>query len=557
VNLLPSAHRLRGPLERAAFERALRAMVARQPALRTVVAASSTGIEQQVRDSIEFELPYEDFSKLPRAEAEAAAVAAADGLQATPIDVRSGPPFRVGLYRIGPDEHVLGFVVHHLMWDGWSFDLMYAELAELYSAEIEARPPTLPALEIDYGDYAAWQQARLAAGAFDASISHWKRELLPQPPALSLPRDHAWTERLSGSGDSLLVLLNPAEVEGLHALARSQGTTLFVLLLSAWAAELARLGGREDLVLGLPVRGRERRALMPVAGCFVNAVPLRLRPTAQDLPAWLKQVHAALATALGHAELPLDALVPALRSAGLASDRPLFESLFSFQDARERITHWGPLAHSRFDVPVRNSAYPLGLWCVEAPRGLELLFNYSTDLFERARVQAWAEAYAARLRGWLEAGEGAGIEGAVSVVRDVVAARAAALEASSPTPPAQAPELAAAPPTPATETLRALWRELLQVEEVEDGDNFFELGGHSLLALTMVGRIEALTGHRLSLLRVGDSSLGALAAQIQAAQTATAAPPEGLGAGSAGPATESAAPGARRGWLRRLLGSKG
>jgi amino acid adenylation domain-containing protein len=555
VNLLPSAHRLRGPLDRSAFERAFKAMVARQPALRTLLTVSAAGIEQQVRDSIRFELPYEDFSELPRAEAEAAAVAAADALQATPIDVRREPPFRAVLCRIGPDEHVFGLVVHHLMWDGWSFDLMYTELAELYSAELERRPPALPELAIDYGDYAAWQQARLAAGGFDASIAHFKRELLPQPPALMLPRDRAWTERLSGSGDSLLVLLKPAEVEQLHALAQRQGTTLFVLLLAAWAAELARLGGREDLVLGLPVRGRERPELMPVAGCFVNAVPLRLQPSAQGLPGWLQQVHAALATALGHAELPLDALVPALRAAGLASDRPLFESLFSFQDARDRITHWGPLAHSRFDVPVRNSTYPLGLWCVEAPRGLELLFNYSTDLFERERVQGWADAYASRLRSWLAQGAQAQIEGAAAAASDPVAARAAALEstaaASAPATvaAASAPATVAAarPPGEAAETLRALWRELLQVDEIADSDNFFELGGHSLLALTMVGRLEAQTGKRLSLLRVGDSSLAALAAQLESEQADKA---EAVSKAPAEPA-----PARSGGWLRRLLGS--
>lgn len=526
VNLLPSAHRLRGPLERAAFEAALRDLVARQPALRSVLVAGEAGLQQRVLSEGPFELGFVDLSALARPQAEAAALQGAEILQSTPIDMRSGPPFRAALYRLAADEHVFVFVVHHLVWDGWSFDLLYAELAELYSARLQQRLPRLPTLAIDYGDFAAWQQAQLAAGAYAPSIEHFKRSLLPLPPPLRLHPAQAAADRRSGRGDSLLSLLPVDEVEGLHALARRHGTTLFVVLLAAWAAELAAIGDVDALVLGLPVRGRERPELLPVMGCFVNAVPLRLQLRPQPLGDWLAEVHAALAAALGHAELPLDALLPELRRAGADPQRALFQTLFSFQDARDRITHWGPLEHARFDVPVRNSAHALGLWCVETPRGLELLFNYSTDVLEARQIEAWAQAYALRLRNWCARPAEAALRPARAA-----AASASALDFDS-----------------ALALVRQLCREVLKLESAEPEDNFFDLGGHSLLALDFMARLEARTGQRLSLLRLGQSSLGGLAAELVQAE---AAPEPALISDESAAGRDSAPP---RGWLQRLFG---
>lgn len=528
VNLLPSAHRLRGPLERAAFEAALRDLVVRQPVLRSVLVAGEAGLQQRVLSEGPFELGFVDLSALARPQAEAAALQGAEILQSTPIDMRSGPPFRAALYRLAADEHVFVFVVHHLVWDGWSFDLLYAELAELYSARLQQRLPQLPTLAIDYGDFAAWQQAQLAAGAYASSIEHFKRSLLPLPPPLRLHPAQAAADRLSGRGDSLLSLLPVDEVQRLHALARRHGTTLFVVLLAAWAAELAAIGDVDALVLSLPVRGRERPELLPVMGCFVNAVPLRLQLRPQPLGDWLAEVHAGLAAALGHAELPLDALLPELRRAGADPQRALFQTLFSFQDARDRISHWGPLEHARFDVPVRNSAHALGLWCVETPRGLELLFNFSTDVLDADQIGAWAQAYALRLRDWCARPAEATLRPASAVA---TGASASALDADS-----------------ALALVRQLCCEVLKVESAEPDDNFFDLGGHSLLALDFMARLEARSGQRLSLLRLGQSSLRGLAAELVQGEAA----PEPALIGDGAEAGRHAAP--PRGWLQRLFG---
>ena len=503
INLLPSAHRLKGPFDVPAFQRALAALVARQSVLRTVFRPSPDGAEQVVLDRIDVDCPLIDWSDRPKDGLDAAIHQAVADMQADAIDLAVGPPFRAALFRVGPEEHVFAFVVHHLVWDGWSFDLLYRDMAALYAAELsaEAEPPA--PLALGYSDYAEWQKSVLASGVLQPQVDFWKRTLLPAPDALALPTDQPRPAQMSGRGGSVRLVLPADVVERLHAKARERGTTLFVLLLAAYTAMLQRLGGQQDMVVGTPVRGREQAELLPVMGFFVNALPLRFRGDASSFEDWIGKVRAVATEALGHPDVPIEALVRELHLPRDPSRPALFQAMFSFQDVRERPSHWGPLEHSRFGVPVAGASHELSLWCVETRVGLETIFTYAADLFSRERITAWAEDYLATLRTF------AGTTNANVAL------------------------------------LQGIWNELLGTSDVGVGDNFFERGGHSLLALSMVSRVELACGKRLPLLRVGDSSLGALAAMLDEepveAPAATAASPQGkLG-----------------GWLRKLVGHTG
>jgi amino acid adenylation domain-containing protein len=503
INLLPSAHRLKGPFDVAAFQRALAALVARQSVLRTVFRPSPDGAEQVVLDRIDMDCPLIDWSDRPRDGVDAAIHQAVADMQADAIDLAAGPPFRAALFRVGPEEHVFAFVVHHLVWDGWSFDLLYRDMAALYAAELtaEAAPPV--PLALDYSDYAEWQKSVLASGALQPQVNFWKRTLLPAPAALALPTDLPRPAQMSGRGGSLRLVLPADVVERLHAKARERGTTLFVLLLAAYTALLQRLGGQNDIVVGTPVRGREQAELLPVMGFFVNALPLRFRGDATSFEDWIGQVRAIATEALGHPDVPIEALVRELHLPRDSSRPALFQAMFSFQDVRERPSHWGPLEHSRFGVPVTGASHELSLWCVETRVGLETIFTYDADLFFRERITAWAEDYLTTLRTF------AGTTNANVAL------------------------------------LQGIWNELLGTSDVGVDDNFFERGGHSLLALSMVSRVELACGKRLPLLRVGDSSLGALAAMLDEEAAVAPAPAPASAQGKLG------------GWLRKLVGQPG
>ncbi|MCZ8113536.1 non-ribosomal peptide synthetase/type I polyketide synthase [Silanimonas sp.] len=503
INLLPSAHRLKGAFNAAAFQRALAALVARQSALRTVFRPSPDGAEQVVLERIDLDCPLIDWSARPREGIDAALYQAVADMQAEAIDLAVGPPFRAALFRLGPEEHVFAFVVHHLVWDGWSFDLLYRDMAALYAAELSADAERPAPLALDYSDYAEWQKSVLASGALQPQIDFWKHHLLPAPAPLALPTDHARPAQMSGRGASVRLVLPADVVERLHAKARERGTTLFVLLLAAYTALLQRLGGQHDMVVGTPVRGREQAELLPVMGFFVNALPLRFRGDATSFEDWIRHVGAVATEALGHPDVPIEALVRELQLPRDPSRPALFQAMFSFQDVRERPSHWGPLEHSRFGVPVTGASHELSLWCVETRVGLETIFTFAADLFSRERITAWAEDYLATLRTF------AGTTNANMAL------------------------------------LQGIWNELLGTSDVGVDDNFFERGGHSLLALSMVSRVELACGKRLPLLRVGDSSLGALAAMLDEEPTSV-------------PAAAPAAPqGKLGGWLRKLVGQTG
>ncbi|MCK7593999.1 non-ribosomal peptide synthetase/type I polyketide synthase [Pseudomarimonas salicorniae] len=543
VNLLPSAHRLIGVLDVDAFRRALRALVSRQSVLRSVFLPSNDGVVMEVREAFDPSLPMTDLSGLAREVAESRVRDIVAGLQAEPLDLGRGPPFRAALLRMGDEEHVFVFVVHHLVWDGWSFDLLYRDMAELYQAELGGGEGPAP-LELEYGDYSAWQRELLASDALQPQIAHWRQRLLPAPAPLALPLDHPRPPEMSGRGASVRLVLPPEQLERLHRLARTRGTTVFVILLTAYVAMLQRLTGQRDLIVGTPVRGREHAALLPVMGFFVNALPLRFDAPLSELEPAVEAVKAVVSDALGHPDVPVEALVRELKLPRDSSRPALFQTLFSFQDVRERPRRWGPLRHERVGVPVGGSSHELSLWCVETAVGLETIFTFAADLFAPDTIRGWAMAYQ-RLLGAIDQ---EALSGLLAALSDSSPDRSSgAVPAPSAAAPTRVTE--SAPQGAARELLRAIWKELLAVDSVSDDDNFFELGGHSLLALTMVGRVEVACGKRLSLLRVGDSSLGALAAELEAGEPRRE--PEPALATSSVEAT--ARPAGRR-WMRRLLG---
>ena len=403
VNLLPSAHRLKGPFDRAAFQRALEALVARQSILRTVFGPSNDGAEQQVLPRVAVHCPVEDLGHLDRSAAEQAVYSRVAELQSEPIDLAKGPPFRAALFRIADDEHIFAFVVHHLAWDGWSFDLLYTDLAAHYAAEVSPGTPAPPPLALEYADFSAWQPSALKSAAVQAQLAHWRERLLPLPAPLTLPIDFERPASMSGRGDSVRLVLPPDILDGLHAVARRHGTTVFVILLATYVAMIRRLSGQSDVVVGTPVRGREQAELLPIMGFFVNALPLRFRDTPTTFDAWIRTVQAVVTDALGNPDVPIESLVRELSVPRDPSRPPLFQTMFSFQDVRQRPPSWGPLEHSRVGVPVTGSSHELSLWCVETRVGLETIFTFASDLLTRERVEAWAQEYLAALErasGW-------------------------------------------------------------------------------------------------------------------------------------------------------------
>ena len=392
VHNLPSAHRLKGPMNLAALEAALAGLVQRQSVLRTYFERTPEAeAVQRVLPSLEVRLPLVDLSGVPAQEREHVLQEHIARMAKTPIALERPPLFRLQLFCMDEQEHVLFFMAHHAIWDGWSFDLLYLELSELYAAHCDGREPRLPSLSVTYGDFSVWQRKWMQDAELARQTHYWKSHLTPLPEPLELPLDRPRPPLMSGRGASHRHLLPRELADRLHAFARQRGKTLYVVLLAAYGLLLHRMTGQSDFVVGTPVRGREQPELEPVMGFFVNALPLRLRP-APDLSfsRWLDDVHDVVTNALAYPEVPFEHLVRELNVPRDPSRPVLYQSMFSFQDARERRLQWGRLTHQRTGIGLHGASEDFSLWCVETPAGIECAYTYAADLFCHETVVSFA-----------------------------------------------------------------------------------------------------------------------------------------------------------------------
>nr|WP_246373179.1 non-ribosomal peptide synthetase [Lysobacter spongiae] len=395
----PSAHRLRGPLDHAAFERAFQAMVCRQTSLRTVIVLDDGGPCQRVRDDIDAALPIHDLSTLDEGDREPALRERMEALIAEPFDLERGPLFVARLYRLSERDHVLFFMTHHVIWDGWSFDVFYTEMSALYEAFRKGEPPALPPLRLSYGDVAAWYQEWLRGEALDRQLDFWKEHLAGALEPLRLPLDKPRPPEASGAGDIEWLSIDRATADAARALGTRSDATLFMVLLSTYYLFLHRLSGQDDLVVGLPVRNRDSEELESIMGFFVNMLPVRLRITrGMPFQALLGQVRRAVLDAFSHPDVPFDRLLQALDVPRDPSHAPIYQSSFSFQDVRMRRTHWAELEHEHLLVFQKASAGDLGLWFLEHGQGLSGVMSFNTDVLTAASARLFNQRFCSLLK---------------------------------------------------------------------------------------------------------------------------------------------------------------
>src|SRR5262249_8759513 len=240
--------------------------------------------------------------------------------------------------RLGPEDHVGLVKVHHAVFDGWSIGVFLRELGLHYQARCAGQPPPLPALPIQYVDFAQWQRKWLKSGLMEDQLAYWKKQLGGTLPVLELPADRPRPAARTFHGARRMVIMSPVLAAAVHALSRRESCTLFMVLLGAFKALLHRYTGQEDLCVGTPIAGRNRAEVEGLIGFFVNTLVLRTDlsgdPTFRELLARVRE------TALGayaHQDLPFEMLVQSLRPDRDPSHSSLFQVMFILQNAPLKI----------------------------------------------------------------------------------------------------------------------------------------------------------------------------------------------------------------------------
>jgi amino acid adenylation domain-containing protein len=394
--------RLSGALDVPALQRAIGELVQQHDGLRTVFREGEGGVlEQVVQDTASIEIPLVDLVLLPAGQRDARRHDEALRIARTPFDLRRGPLLRAALLRCAPGEHELLLMMHHIVSDAWSVELMLDELAQRYAAACEGRSAALPAPAIRYGDFAAWQRRWLADGEGERQLAYWRRQIDDPQAVLALPTDRP-REAAGRSGAAQHLVDLPADlVDGLKRLVAKEGATLFMGLIAAFHALLHRHTGQPLVRIGVPVANRHRPETARVVGFFINTLMIQARVDGrQPLLALLQQVRDAAIDAQAHPDLPFDHLVEALRPPRVPGVTPLFQVMFNHLGQGGRSpTGWPGLQVARIDLAERAAPFELTLETQELDDGrLRAAFRYADALFEPQRIARLGAHYVALLR---------------------------------------------------------------------------------------------------------------------------------------------------------------
>ncbi|MET0266309.1 MAG: amino acid adenylation domain-containing protein [Duganella sp.] len=374
----------RGPLAVERLQAALQQLVQRHASLRTHVRSGADGEPLQV------------VSAAADIAIEAMATADAGALLAQPFDLEHGPLLRVGLYSASQHAHRLTVVLHHIIADAWSMQLLIEELAACYQ---QPEQPLAP-LPVHYTDYAMWQRQRLDGGERERQLAYWRSTLGNQHPALDLRTDRPRGAARRYSAAQHEVELSPALLAGLRQRAAASDTTLFTVLLAAFQVLLFRHSGQPDVRLGVAVANRARPEVAGLIGFFVNTQVLRNQIDAHmPLSTVLAQARSAALGAQAHQELPFDELVEALQPQRSLSHNPLFQVLYNHlvQDYRALNALPG-VALEVMPLAQADAQFDLALDTVETPDGrVRATFTYAAELFEPATIAAYGQHYLAVL----------------------------------------------------------------------------------------------------------------------------------------------------------------
>jgi thioesterase domain-containing protein/acyl carrier protein len=519
---IPVCLRLTGPLAFDALERSLGGIVARHGSLRTTFGVRDGAPVQVVKPFCPIPLRLRDISAHPGADLEAQAYSFVHAEILKPFDLKNGPLIRAALLRLGPQHHILISTMHHIVSDGWSAELFVQELAEHYGAFSADRELSLNPLPMQYFDFTILQQRMIPGDRIQEQLSFWQRTLAGAPALHDFPCDRARPEEPTYAGASRTLKLDQELVADLQQFARRQRATFFMLLAATFQVLLSKYGKQKDILIGIPVSGRNIVETESLIGLFVNTIVLRT--SFSENPSFIEvltQVRKNLLDAMSHQDAPFDLIVDTVRPARSLSYSPLFQIMFSTFRAAVQSRLFGQLTATPYVVETNTSRFDLSVNVIEGvDRTWWVQAEYSTELFDDTRIARMLETYRALLQSVLvhsqqrlsdlRPSHDAG-EVLANTLQPLTSAAASGSIANSSTKTnavrgrdragediASANEGRAAISFEHVEPkLIEIWQKAFRVSPIAVDADFFELGGNSLLAVAMIADLNRTFGKKI------------------------------------------------------------
>ena len=413
----PLVFRLSGDLQRSHLQHSMQAIVRRHEILRTSFDVVDGQLMQIVADQVDVPLPLIDLRSHPAPEREAIALQDIWQTLQHPFHLNQQPLFRVQLWQLQDDEHLMLIALHHIIFDEWSSGVLIRELGEGYAASVENKSAVLPELPIQYADFAHWQRQWLQGEVLNTQLSYWKQQLKDVPilqlPGASSPISGQSLSQAS-QGASQFLELPQQLLEALENLSQQAEVTLFMTLLAAFQTLLHRYTGQTDLAIGTPIANRHQSELEGLIGFFVNSLVLRTNlegdPTFLEL---LERVREVTLAAYDHQDLPFEKLVEELQPVRNLGQNPLFQVVFALQNSPMAQLELPGLILSPADLETKTSRFDLEFYvwtCGDNFRnlwgkgwqhsdGLRGIVIYNTELFEASAIASLLKHFQTLLEG--------------------------------------------------------------------------------------------------------------------------------------------------------------
>ena len=391
---VPMAFRLSGLLNIEALSQSVADMIARHEILRTTFSTNDGQPVQIIHESVEKPLSIGDFQHLPEDKREIEVQNAVEQEITKPFDLENGPLFRTKLLRLAPSEQILLILTHHIVFDGWSYEILCHELSALYAANVAGQPLQLPKLPIQYAHFAAWQREWLKGPSLETQVDYWRKQLADAPKVLQLPTDHPYpaVQRLQGRNYNFAL---PPELSlALHTFSQQEGTTLFMTGLASFMVLLYRYTRQEDLIIGTPIANRGHVELEGLIGPLINTLALRtIISEGLSFRELLSQVRRTALAAYDHQDLPFEKLVELLHLERDISHTPLFQVMFVLQQKTSNQLSLTGLEVSEIELDTHTAKFDLTLNLIEGKTGIRGQLEYSTDLFDDATIERLVRHY--------------------------------------------------------------------------------------------------------------------------------------------------------------------
>jgi amino acid adenylation domain-containing protein len=373
------------------LERAVNEIVRRHAALRTTFVDDGSGLVQVVAPELHVPLQRVDMRRLGAAEQQAAQLAIRRERARTAFDLERGPLLITDLLQLDDRRWLFLLNMHHIVSDGWSMGVFSRELTTLYEAFAAGSPSPLPPLQLQYGDFAAWQRASFSGEALAQQLAYWRDQLEGLVP-LDLPTDRARPPVQSHRGAFWTTQLSAETSRAVNRFCREQAATPFMVLLAAFDALLARYAGREDVAVGTYIANRDREELEPLIGFFLNTLVLRTRiDLEQGFGTLVRRVKETALGAYAHQALPFATLVQQLAPERDLSRNPLVQVVFQLQNASAADAAGG--AHALIDYQRGAAIFDIAVTCYEAQGQFHATWEYATDLYDEPTIAQMARHF--------------------------------------------------------------------------------------------------------------------------------------------------------------------